>query len=286
MKDCGLNGSATKDDIFFIIGCVRSATTAFAKILDTAGNANVFVEQPPKLLIESRELALGILDDPISVLRNTKHDPIQSVLRRGMKYGDKNAAYMPFIPYLNASWKCKIFLIVRDGRDVVRSLMDWHTFRHPIFFMEEDDPHSDIRLPEGVEWDYSRIRPNPSDPYHSRWKHFTIFQKAAWHWARYNEMALERLSMLENSGWMLVKMDEVDVDTIAEAFEFLELQGFDEELIDTLLHENINRLSIDLENEERFPAWPKWSKMQKRKFDELAGKMMFRLGYYESQFLK
>ena len=141
-KDCSLNGAATKDDIFFIIGCVRSATTAFAKVLYTADNAKVFVEQPPKLLIESRELARGNLDDPISVLRNAKHDLIQSVLQSGMKYGDKNAAYMPFIPYLNAIWECKILFIIRDGRDVVRSLMDWHTFRHPIFFMQEDDSNS------------------------------------------------------------------------------------------------------------------------------------------------
>jgi hypothetical protein len=40
-------------DVFFITGFIRSGTTAFAKILNTYSNAEVFIEQPPKLLIEN-----------------------------------------------------------------------------------------------------------------------------------------------------------------------------------------------------------------------------------------
>jgi hypothetical protein len=267
-------------DVFFIIGCVRSATTAYAQILNTADNAVVYVEQEPKLLIESRELLKGDLHDPISVLRKAKDKPINSVIKRGLKYGDKNPAYMPFIPYLNEVWNSKVLFLVRDGREVVRSLMDWHQYRHPIFIMQEDCDESEISSPEEVEWDYSRVRPNPEDLVYPHWKEFHTFQKAAWHWARFNEIALQHLSTFDKSLKMIVDVNQGDIDTLRSIFNFLGLEGFNEKLISALLNERINMLPFDFENSRPFPPWSEWTEEQTREFNELSSELMYRLGYY------
>ena len=83
-------------DIFFVIGCARSGTTALVKMLNMSQNATVFVEQKPNLCIEARNLYRGILRDPKQVIQKAKSEPIQKVLSNGLKYGDKNPNYLPF----------------------------------------------------------------------------------------------------------------------------------------------------------------------------------------------
>lgn len=112
-------------------------------------------------MIEYRQLIEGKLAEPVSTLWNAKYLPINQVISKGFKYGDKNMAYMPFIPYLVTLWDCKIVFLVRDGRDSVRSIMDWHDFRvHNIYTMLEDGEDTNI-LPKDEPWGYSYLRPFP-----------------------------------------------------------------------------------------------------------------------------
>ena len=79
---------------FFIIGAFRSGTTAIAKILNLASNATVHVEQAPKLSLESRQLYEGKLDDPLSIIRQSKEGSIAKDVEKGLIYADKNANSM------------------------------------------------------------------------------------------------------------------------------------------------------------------------------------------------
>jgi len=266
-------------DIFFIIGCVRSATTAYAQILGTARNAEVFIEQEPKLLVESRELLKGNLQDPISTLRQAKDVRIQAVLDKGLKFGDKNTSYMPFIPYLTTIWDSKIVFLIRDGRDVVRSLMDWHRFRHPIFCMHEDDDKSELRKPEQAIWDYSRFRPNPEDPIFNRWKQMDVFEKAAWHWANYNAMALDHLSQLDPSRWIQIDVNRASIKDVKKCFDFLGLNGFNKHNVSEILYTRINRFNDGLKDADRFTHWKYWDLEELQKFEKFAGEVMSKLAY-------
>ena len=268
-------------DVFFIVGFVRSGTTAFARILDTASNAAVFVEQPPKLLIESRALAKGELADPVSVLRAARQAQVDEVVNQGLKYGDKSVAYMPFIPYLSALWDCKIAFLIRDGRDAVRSLMDWHRFKaHNIYAMKEDGVESGAVLPEQDPWDYSRLRPNPGAALFERWQMMSRFQKCAWYWSTFNALALDNLAKIATERWKMVDVSNSSVETVERIFDFLGLSGFDPQVVQGMLDARINSLFDRTGQADRFPRWPEWSPEQKQSFRELAGEMMTRLGYW------
>ena len=267
-------------DIFFIIGCARSGTTALVKMLNTSQNATVFVEQKPNLCIEARNLYRGILSDPRQVIEGAKLEPIQKVLSRGLKYGDKNPNYLPFIPYIAELWDCKFFFPVRDGREVVRSLMDWHDyysqkFSHSgVFAMKEDDPNSSTDSPKRDWWDYSRLRPNPGDPYFEEWQQLSRFEKCVWYWTNYNRKALELFSELDYRQWFQVDMKSLDRSMMREIFDFLGLDGFNADQIGEVMNTRINSLQERAGLPDKFPRWTDWTPEQRNAFDRIAGDMM------------
>ena len=265
------------NDVFFIIGCPRSGTTAYAHILNTASNALVHVEEPPQLRIESRSLLMGTLDDPEATLRNAKRDRIAEVLASGKMYGDKNPCYLPFIPLLVKLWDAKLIALVRDGRDVVRSLIDWHELHaRNIFAMAEDEngiPHKD---PEEDPWDYSRMRPLPSDPLHREWKSMSRFCKCAWYWAAFTNAMLDSISALDDGHGLVIDPARSGTDGVKTCFEFLGLQGFDETHVGQQLTARINSLPQRSGHADSFPSWSDWTPDQTEDFDRFAAVTMQR----------
>ncbi len=267
-------------DIFFIIGCARSGTTALVKLLDTSQNATVFVEQKPNLCIEARNLYRGMLENPKQVIEGAKSGPIQEVLSSGLKYGDKNPNYLPFIPYIAELWDCKFLFPVRDGREVVRSLMDWHDFysqkfsHSGVFAMKEDDLNSPVDLPEQDWWDYSRLRPNPDNQYFEEWGQLSRFEKCAWHWANFNRTALGLFSQLNRQRWLQVDMKSLDQSEMGEIFDFLGLDGFNADQMGEMINARINSLQDRADLPDKFPHWTDWTPHQRNAFDRIAGDMM------------
>jgi hypothetical protein len=268
-------------DIFFVIGCPRSGTTSYARVLGTATNAKMFTEQAPKLQAESRDLLQGKLAGPADVLFKAKDAAIKETLATGMKYGDKSPCYMPFIPHLAELWDCRILYLIRDGRDVVRSLMDWHTLRKPhVFALPEDQDAPEPGADPNDLWDYSRLRPNPGDPLHGKWKSLSRFQKCAWYWANFNAVALDLLGQIPKDRWMLVDVSRTGADTTRKVFDFLGLEGFDAGRIDEMLNARINSLQEKIGKADNFPRWQNWTAEQTAAFEEFAGDMMRKLGYW------
>ncbi len=267
-------------DIFFIIGCARSGTTALVKMLNTSQNATVSVEQKPNLCIEARDLYRGILSDPKQVIGEAKSVPIQNVLSSGLKYGDKNPNYLPFIPYIAELWDCKFLFPIRDGREVVRSLMDWHDFysqkfsHSGVFAMKEDDPNSPVDSPEQDWWDYSRLRPNLNDPYFEEWQRLSRFEKCAWYWANFNKKALELFSELDDRRWLQVEMKSLDRFKMKQIFDFLGLDGFNANQIEDMINARINSLQERAGLPDKFPCWTDWTQEQRNAFDRIAGDTM------------
>ncbi len=80
----------------------------------------------PNLNVESRLAMEGRLEDPGKLVEEIVVPRVREGLARNEIYGEKNVTYGPFIPHLHELTGCKFILLRRDGRDVVRSLMDWH----------------------------------------------------------------------------------------------------------------------------------------------------------------
>jgi hypothetical protein len=267
-------------EAFFIIGCGRSATTAFARILGTATNGEAHVEQVPKLQIESRDLLKGILKDPGQTLFSLKNPAVEDARQRGKIYGDKSPTYLPFIPNIFENWQSRIIFLTRDGRDVVRSSMNWiEYYKSNGFAMVEDDPQSSRSRPEEDLWDYSRLRPNPGEPYFAEWRQLSRFEKFSWLWANFNALALRLLEREDRSRWMQIDVSTASTATFEEVFSFLGLSGFDGDQVNEMLRSRINSAVEKTGHGVKYPAWENWTDEQRGIFDRHAAGMMKRLGY-------
>lgn len=269
-------------NIFFIFGSPRSATTAFANILDFADNAKVFIEQQPKMGYESREKYEGHFDDSKSFIFSSKNEHILNVHHKNLHYGDKNQNYLVFIEDIIKAWpNAKLLFLYRDGRDVVRSLMNWKNDskrNNKIFNMKEDNFNSNKIYPVQDLWDYSRIRPKKGESYYEGWKEMNEFEKICWYWASYNEIALNSLEVLDRNRYLMLNMSDNNlIENIENAYKFLDLLGFDKVKIQSLLQSKINRTPY---NSYIFPIYDEWNKSHKEVFSYYCNDIMNKLNLW------
>ncbi|MFC1936379.1 sulfotransferase [Chloroflexota bacterium] len=262
---------------YFIIGAARSGTTAMANILNTASNAVTYTEQPPKLCVASRMHYEGILPYPKDFIYKSKNNAIEDAWKSGKIYGDKNPNYVYFIKEISELWNSKFLFLIRDGRDVVRSCMDCHPLRGPGYGRYEDSHDSDLAQAEDNFWDFSRLRPRKGSALFHNWRDLLPFEKFAWGWSEFNQILLSKAENLQEDRYMIVDMSTINTETMKEAFAFLNLEGFDSNLIDQMMTSKIN--TIPLDKASRFPSWEDWDENLINSFNTYAGDMMQRLGY-------
>jgi len=159
--------------ICFITGNARSGTTSLLRALGLSSHAQVALEPMPNLNKESRELYDGRLADPHAVLVRDVAPRVARALDQSKYYIEKHISFVPFVQHLADLFPCKFLIPVRDGRDVIRSLMDWHTRFMPIFYQECREPtdlgpeaRKVLAQQSGPDpFDYSLPRPDRHDPW-------------------------------------------------------------------------------------------------------------------------
>jgi len=257
--------------MFYIIGCARSGTTAIAKILNECKNGQIGIELKPNLCIESRNLYKGILENPKKILTDARLEQIKEAQKFNYIFADKNVNYLPFIPFIDEIWKPKFLFVIRDGKDVVRSLMDWHEYSQGnIFGMYEDDENSPNKSPTDDWWDYSRIRPNKGDQEYKAWKKYTRFEKCTWYWSKYNEILLENYNKLPNNRKKIINMSTIDADTIINLMTFYDLEPLKKDAINLLLKSRINSSKDKYNMGKIFKDKKEWSNDQNKTYDNIA----------------
>jgi hypothetical protein len=274
--------------IYFVTSCARSGSTSLARILDTATNGRCLVEPMPNLNAESRDMMEGRIAEPHRIVAEQIVPRVAGALDAGMVYGEKNVTLGPFIPHLHHLLRCRFVWIVRDGRDVVRSLMNWHMEAFGNIYREctaDDALSAQARasveqVPAALDTaDYARPRPQPGDPWHDRWLSLSRFQMTAWYWSYINRFFSSELCRLPSDTWMRIDYTRITVDRVAELFAFLGLEGFDARRVEEMLARRINSLEDRFQTEGRFPRWSQWTPEQRRQFEEIAGATMRDLGY-------
>lgn len=281
----------TNGRCFFILSCARSGSTSLARILDTAKNGLCAVEPMPNLNRETREMMEGRISNPMAVLESTVLPRVLEMLGKAEVYGEKNVTYGPFIQYLYEALKCKFVFMKRDGRDVVTSLINWHEKKFGSVYREckETGNLSEAAIKASanlqVHWDtsdYSRPRPSRGDPLYDEWDDLTRAEMCAYYWSTINELYLDRLQQLPDNAWITVDYTSPRLEDIEKIAEFCGLKGLDKEGVRNMLHQKINSLQDrGASADDFYPNWKDWDSGMRRRFDRIASKTMYRLGYYK-----
>ena len=114
---------------FIVASAIRSGSTALGRTLDASTNGRCAIEPNPSLGREGRLLTEGLIDrqQVRSAVREHIVPRLRTNGRDGLTYGEKHVHYEAFLDLIHEECPCRIVHLHRDGRDVVRSMMDWHT---------------------------------------------------------------------------------------------------------------------------------------------------------------
>ena len=284
-----------KSKIFFVIGCGRSGTTSLCHILDSAANGVCLLEPSPNLNRESRDMMEGRYDRPFQLIAETVLQRAALTLDQGFIYGEKNVTLGPFVPHLHKIGRCRFVYVHRDGRDVVRSLIDWHSRMFGTIYREckelgelsERAREARANLPvEADSSDYSRPRPGPEDIWYERWEDFTRLEMCAFYWSRINDLYLDKLEHLPKEEWLAVNYTNPSSTDLMEVVGYLGLDGLSIEGIESMLNARVNSLKDRMDEQNHFPKWPEWSPIDRVRFENIAARTMKRLGYFPEGYVR
>ncbi len=274
---------------FFVLSSARAGSTSFARILDCAENGCCLTEPTPNLNAETRLAMEHRLDDIDRAVADLVVPRVNQTTDE--VHGEKNVTYGPFIRSLHRQLDARFILLTRDGRDVVRSLMDWHNQMFGTVYREAPSPGSLAHrardsagaLPVHLDTsDFARPRPQPGDPMYDRWLDASRFEMCCWYWARIYDLYLDELDRVPNEHWHTVDYTAATAEHILDAARFVGLRGLNADTIDKMREARINSLQDRVEEEPQFPDWTSWDGQQRRQFAAIAGHTMERLGYWSN----
>lgn len=156
--------------------------------------------------------------------------------------------------------------IVRDGREWVRSFLNWGEF------------YKKSRTRALIAHTWPRADQLPNDPYFEKWDAMTRFERLCWAWCKLNNYALESIS--KNPHAQLFRFE--DLFTSEERYDHLsEFVSFLTEVHDSGgVYELGDWLEKKVhESKKMFPDWTKWSSEEKRIFCEHCEATMHKLSY-------
>ena len=273
--------------IVFITGSARSGTTSLLQTLGLSKQTKIASEPEPNLKKESRELYDKRLVNPCSIIARDVVPRVASALDKGWVYIEKHVSFVPFIKYLYSFFNCKFIIPVRDGRDVVTSLINWHNQMFPIIYQECKEEvalgeHSSKILAnqQGIDlFDYSLPRPPFDDPWFSQWKNFTRFEMVCWYWNFINKYLFQQLKELPSDRYLVIDYTNPTPECIKDIYEFIGLTDYNESKVSRLLNAHVNSLEDRIRETGIFPKWPKWSEKQHQRFYDIAFESMAMLGF-------
>jgi hypothetical protein len=273
--------------ITFICGSHRSGTTSLLRVVELSREAHCQMEPSPNLNLESRYMFEGFLQDPFKIIVNQVAPRVASGLARCKHYVEKQNSLVPFIPSLYKFFGCKFLIPIRDGRDVVPSLLNWHYLMYPIIYQECREAGIFSEHAQGIraaqkgvsEFDYSLPRPLRGDPSHGAWNAYSRMEMVSWYWNFINEYLENVLKEIPPANYMLVDYTKPSVETLHGVYKFIGLDDFDSARVEKLLRKRINSLEDRGERHRVFPRFLEWKSDQRQRFYDLAWPCMKRFGF-------
>lgn len=275
---------------FFIVSTARSGSTSLCKILDSATNASCVSEPAPTLGYQARALRENRRYDAAALVRDVVRPRLEAVSSTGLIYGEKNVTLTPFISELARQVDANFVHLVRDGRDVVSSLMNWHSHLFGSVYREansRDVLSNTARAQAGRllaiddESDFARHRPHVSSDLAERWLDLSRFEMCSWYWAEANRELRSTAASLDPDQWAQLNYTGITSDAVIGLAASLGLQGLTYAGVDVMLDRRINSLADrEVVAHDAFPHWLAWSSAQRDWFEEFAGNEMAELDFW------
>ena len=257
-RDAHLYLSERQKNLLFILGSGRSGTQLVTQLLEASNRVAAFHEPN---FFEDVATMDAFRKHPEGAMEFWRDFRSVAIYRRWRAASNKThyaevtgtlRYHVSTIQKLFPS--CPIYLLSRDGRGVVRSVMGWPEFYGP--------------RSRGA---YA-LSPLPDDPYHTRWNAMSRFERICWAWRDANQGLMQDVPQVS---W-------IQLERLSTGFQyaqdiFLHPAGID------LTHNTFNRcISTKSPNSSReyyFPAWKDWTHMQQHQFRDICGDTMIQLGY-------
>ncbi|MFC1634588.1 hypothetical protein ACFL5Z_07070, partial [Planctomycetota bacterium] len=234
---------------FFLTGAGRSGTTSCIRILGTASNAQTFSEPSPRMPLQIRGYTLGKLLDPKPLIWRARIEKIREVLSQGKIYGEKDLQTFCWLPYYRELFNPRFVFVMRDGRDVITSLMNWHYIIHGTIYREVDDIHllSEQALERltnlPIEKDLTeqaRPRPLPEDTCFDEWKSMSRLEMLTWYWSYVTRVIQRDLCIIGDEHWTSIDYSrDIQLSQFEKLFDFLRLEGFQSDVVQPMLDRKI-----------------------------------------------
>jgi hypothetical protein len=237
---------------FFILGVGRSGTTFLTNLLNQAPGAYVFHEPTFEDFNASIQAFYSshIAERYIQGFRKKEIYLRMRHTTPGV-YGEVNGALRRHAEALKKAFAgATIVHLIRDGRDVVRSLMSRRT-------MTLKDPFN------------IRLHPVGRDPWRARWNSLDRFSRLCWLW------------QVENAYLRTTLGKPVQFEKILSSYEY-----FQNEILQPC-HLSIEKKDWqaavvsprNITSSFRMPKWSDWSLDQQKTFREICGDEMAKSGY-------
>lgn len=190
----------------------------------------------------------------------------------GSIYVESSIAYYGLIDVSTDIFKYhKIAYIVRDGRDWVRSWMNWS---------DGNGMYDKGKVRSIVAHTWPTALELEGDPYAPKWRSMSRFERLCWGWAILNRYALKTVEKNRNA--RVFRFEDVFraedcYQNLGEMVRFLTTFPGCEEFsvgpVDGWLDRRIHK------SEGQFPPWNEWPPEHKRQFESICGPLMEKLNY-------
>ncbi len=240
--------------VFFVLGVGRSGTKFFANLLNEDDKAIVFHEA----VSEDGKLSQLCIKNPgvgDKYIKNFRKKLIYERLKNKEfeVYGEVNGRLRYMYDGLSKEFTSAKFVhLVRDGRDVVSSLMNRSHYK--------DKGHSSFKF-----------YPRKDEEYYSEWRDLGRFEKVCWFWMHGNKYLRSKI------GGESVKFEKLISDY--DYFRVNLLEKIDVGIPESNWRKAIN-IPINVSKKYSFPKWTEWSDELMKKFNRICGHEMKKLGYY------
>ncbi len=232
--------------LFIITGMGRSGSKFTAELLNKCYGGHVIHETP-----SDRYSCIKAYWNETKSLSFKRVDYMDEMEEEHGVHGEVSSYLRYHTDFLKQVMGAKVFHLVRDGRKVVRSMMNRSAFT-------DRDPHHT-----------GRIKPYLEDIYFKVWNDLSRFQKICWYWNHAVTLLIAKKIPLLHFEKIISDYDYLNERLLKQVNLTLDRDVWEKEI----------QVVINANKSTGFPEYPDWIEQHKLQFNLICGSTMKLLGY-------